>query len=230
MNESINTPDFSGCEIKTAKPATRYAVSRAINSNLVETASGLAFDGVLQDATIGMNAVGHIFGATPRFESGAFIETSDIVNVGHVPANGYYIETLNHSRYLVASIEFCGNLPESTSSVEAAIKNKRKHLDYNKAYYSALQWSYRRDFSDSFHSVITALIAKIRNLHVGQELVCNSFGLLGYDVDYAEWAEAHRRLRDAGVLECRRVPNGFCGWDYADYLVGPDKLDQVTMG
>lgn len=140
MNEAIERPEVSGCIIK---PPTRYAVSRTINSNLIKTANGRAFDGVLQDATIGMYAVGHIFGATPRFESGAFIGTSEIVNVGHVPANGYYIETINGSRYLVASIEFCKNLPESTSSVEAAIKLKRKHLDYNQAYYSAYQWSSR---------------------------------------------------------------------------------------
>lgn len=83
---------------------------------------------------------------------------------------------------------------------------------------------------DALQVLLNALIAKIKTLRTGQELVCNSFMLLGYDADYADWVEAHHRLRDAGVLECRRVPNGLCGWDYADYLVGPDKLHQVKMG
>lgn len=138
VNKSILNEETPGCEMKAA---TRYALRRAINSNLVKTAHGRAFDGVLQDASINMTASGHIFGASPRFKNGEFIETSEIVKVGHVLANGYYVETMSGSRYLVASVEFNPGFSETTSSLDAAFKFKETHLGYNEAYYSEFQWS-----------------------------------------------------------------------------------------
>lgn len=98
------------------------------------------FDGVLQDADIGPRAEGKVFGHD-KFPDGAEIVTSTIVKTGFSESHGYYVETLNDSRYLIATVDYNANLPSSTASVEAAIKAKQRHIDINHEFFEPYQWS-----------------------------------------------------------------------------------------
>jgi hypothetical protein len=103
--------------------------------------TGNIFDGTLQEASLGVNAFGHIYGASPRFKDGAFIETSKIVFVGQIESVGWFIETIGGSRYLVSSISFNSSLRQITESIEAAMHNQDYYIDINIDYFKPLKWS-----------------------------------------------------------------------------------------
>ncbi|MEH6473653.1 MAG: hypothetical protein V7752_20710 [Halopseudomonas sp.] len=102
---------------------------------MVTSKSGNYFDGVLQDAGVGAQATGHLFGSE-RFAEGAFVETSTVVQVGEVIGIGPYVETESGHRYLVSSVEVNPHL-----DVDNWLMNKRRHLAINKEYFKPLQWS-----------------------------------------------------------------------------------------
>jgi hypothetical protein len=109
---------------------------------LTLTARDRKYDGVLQDADfMGSTVCGHIFGAGDRFEDGAFIETSEVVRVSQVLSVGWFVETVNRSRYLISSVNYNPTLSSSTVSVEAAAKQKQQHISINPNYFSCLSWN-----------------------------------------------------------------------------------------
>lgn len=124
-------------------PATQYMRSNMCNGELTPTkTTGNKFDGVIQDAdVIGNRVTGHIFGATPRFEDGTFIETSEVVRVSNILSAGWFVETVSGSRYLISSVNFNPTLPSMTKSVEAALKHCKHFIEINQAYFKPLQWS-----------------------------------------------------------------------------------------
>ncbi len=113
----------------------------SVNSYLSKTANGICFDGIFQGACIGQNITGYIFGATPRFADGDWVETSEVVWVSNILSCGWYAETKTGSRYLLSSVEYNPTLPESSRSVEAAMEQKRKHIMMNEQYFRPLIWS-----------------------------------------------------------------------------------------
>ena len=108
------------------------------NSNLTKTSQGISFDGVIRGAHICKGIMGNIYSATPRFNDGDFIESSEIVEVGFIPAIGHYVETANKSRYLIANT---GESACQNGLVSEDIKQKEKHIEININYFKELQWS-----------------------------------------------------------------------------------------
>ena len=104
--------------------------------------SEAVFNGVLQDVdNVGKGVTGFIFGASPRFSDGTFVETSEIVQVGFVDLLGWYIETVSGSRYLVSNVNYNPYLSTETASVQAAMLYRQKYLRLNKGYFAPKQWS-----------------------------------------------------------------------------------------
>jgi len=108
------------------------------NSYLTKTKQGISFDGSFRNAHVCKGIIGCIYNATPRFNDGDFITTSEIVCVGYIPAIGYYVETVNRSRYHIAS-----TAPSAVQSgrVEEDMKNKKFHIETNLDYFKPLMWS-----------------------------------------------------------------------------------------
>ena len=102
---------------------------------MVLTKRGQLFDGLLQDATITATACGHLFGSE-GFPEGAFVKTSQIVQVGEALGIGRYIETDSGSRYLVSSVESSSYMDEG-----CWFERKRRQIDINKDYFRPLHWS-----------------------------------------------------------------------------------------
>lgn len=123
---------------------TQHMVTRmADGEGLTPTkTSGRKYDGVLQDATfMGKGICGFIFGATPRFEPGVFVETSEVIKVSQILASGWFVETVNGSRYLISSVCFNPTLPNTTKSVEACAKHMQNFISINSDHFAPLQWS-----------------------------------------------------------------------------------------
>lgn len=108
------------------------------NSNVTPTKQGISFDGYFRDAHICKGVIGRIYAATPRFNDGELITTSEIVEVGFIPAIGHFVETVNGSRYHIATTEYSA---AQTGVVKEDMKNKRFYIETNIDYFKPLQWS-----------------------------------------------------------------------------------------
>ena len=108
------------------------------NSSLIKTSQGISFDGFIRDAHICKGVMGKIYSATPRYEDGDFIESSEIVQVGFIPAVGHYVETANKSRYLIANTGYSSC---QKGLVSEDLKQKENHIEINMNYFKELQWS-----------------------------------------------------------------------------------------
>lgn len=73
----------------------------AHSSYIKKAKSGRQFDGVIQGASVGLWAEGHLFGSD-EYPDGIWIETARILKVSNVLAIGCWIETLDGKRYLIS--------------------------------------------------------------------------------------------------------------------------------
>lgn len=105
---------------------------RKINTNLVESRNGRSFDGVLQQAHINGYNVGIVYGATPLFEDGQFIQLAEIVNAGSIGGE-YYVETRDQLRFLISDTEL--------KPMAEEFNELFKELEINRDYLAPMQWS-----------------------------------------------------------------------------------------
>ena len=109
------------------------------NSYLTKTKQGISFDGSIRNAQIlDTGVVGEIYNGTPRFKDGEIIHTSEIVEVGFIPAIGWYVETLNRSRYHIASTGYSAC---QKGIVKDDMEHRQFYIDSNINYFKPLQWS-----------------------------------------------------------------------------------------
>lgn len=108
------------------------------NASLTKTKQGISFDGVIRDAHICNGVLGKVYNATPRFNDGDDIETSEVVEVGFIPAIGWFVETVNGSRYHIASTEYSA---AQKGIVKDDMEQKQFHIKSNSDYFRPLQWS-----------------------------------------------------------------------------------------
>ena len=108
------------------------------NVNLTKTAQGISFDGSIRDAHLCKGVIGTINQATPRFNDGDTIDSSEIVNVDYIPAVGWYIETDSKHRYHIASTAYSA---AQTGETDKDMKQKQFHIKTNIDYFKAKQWS-----------------------------------------------------------------------------------------
>ncbi|EHA1127119.1 hypothetical protein BOO92_13945 [Vibrio navarrensis] len=108
------------------------------NANLTKTKQGISFDGSIRNAHICNGVMGQIYNATPRFNDGDFINTSEVVQVGFIPAIGWFVETVNGSRYHIASTEYSAC---QKGIVKDDMEHKQFYIESNLSYFKQLQWS-----------------------------------------------------------------------------------------
>lgn len=105
---------------------------------LTETKQGISFDGSIRNAHICDGVIGNIYSATPRFQDGELIQTSEIVEVAFIPAIGWFVETVDRSRYHIASTAYSA---AQKGIVNEDMKHKQFYIESNIAYFKPLQWS-----------------------------------------------------------------------------------------
>lgn len=106
-----------------------------------KASNGKTFSGILYAANFNGNADGLVFGSS-KFPDNSYMYSSYIVYCGYCSElDVYYIETINHSRYIIASVRFNKHLSVSTESVEAAIKEKAHHIEINSNHFDQFRWS-----------------------------------------------------------------------------------------
>lgn len=110
------------------------------NANLKKTKQGISFDGSIRNAHICNGVMGQVYSATPRFSDGDVINTSEVVEVGFIPAIGWFVETVNGSRYHIASTEYSAC---QKGIVAEDMKQKQFHIESNPDYFKPLQWSHQ---------------------------------------------------------------------------------------
>lgn len=108
------------------------------NSYITRTKQGCSFDGYIVDAHVGHGVLGLIFSGTPRFNDGDVIQSSEIVEVGRIPSIGWYVETLNRSRYKIANTACSA---AQSGVLEVDMEHKVFHIKSNMNYFRPLQWS-----------------------------------------------------------------------------------------
>ena len=121
-----------------ANVTTHRLVTTMQNINLSNStnASSKPFAGVLQKADISMEATGYLFGSEV-VEDGTWFETDEVVATGQHQVLGWFVETADGHRYVVADVDFNPTLPIRSASVEAAMHAKQHHIDTNPEYFNA---------------------------------------------------------------------------------------------
>jgi len=129
---------FTTLELSSVVGLTNKDNEMLYNANLSKTKNGRSFDGSIRKAHVGKGVLGRVYQATPRFNDGDFISTSEVVNVDFIPSTGWFVETINGSRYHIASTE---QSAAQKGIVEADMKLIKFYIDTNSHYFKPLQWS-----------------------------------------------------------------------------------------